>query len=553
MGEHSSKNLDELFGQPEQAGSAPGNALSVLIVDGLEEERRRFRHLLEGAPGATYEILESETGQEALAVVLERRPDCILLSSVLPDMDAMQFLDELAQPADPRPPAVIVTGTDPASVVDALRAGAQEFLSKSAISANELRRAIAYALQRQASAELRRRLEMSERMATLGQLAAGVAHEVNNPAAYALTNLSQLTSQIRDLAESLTVALGSPRDSASPAAQRCFEALENVDEMVNDSLEGVRRINEIMRELQQFARCHPQQARWTDLSQVAHTAVRLTENRLRHRCRVETEIEPTLRFVADEGKLVQIAINLIDNASKAIEIGHEDNFIRISTGADSARSWLVVEDTGRGVPRHIEARIFDPFFTTGSREGGTGLGLTLSLEYARGHNGDLSYERRHPRGARFTLTIPRDTELSIPVARAPMRSETVPIAINRILLIDDEPAILRAYRRVLEPSYSVTVATTAKAAFDLLDDGSSFDAVICDVNMPELSGVEFYRRLELRDPDLARRVVFCSGGVFGEATREFIEATRNPVLHKPLAPEALLDAVNRFLHKRRIA
>jgi CheY-like chemotaxis protein len=84
-------------------------------------------------------------------------------------------------------------------------------------------------------------------------------------------------------------------------------------------------------------------------------------------------------------------------------------------------------------------------------------------------------------------------------------------------------------------------------------DAGRFDAVICDVNMPELSGVDFYRRLELKDPDLARRVVFCSGGVFGEATREFIEATRNPVLHKPLTPEALLDAVGAFLRQRRIA
>jgi CheY-like chemotaxis protein len=257
--------------------------------------------------------------------------------------------------------------------------------------------------------------------------------------------------------------------------------------------------------------------------------------------------------VADEGKLVQIAINLIDNALKALDRGPEDNFIRISTGADSEGSWLVVEDTGRGVAREIERRIFEPFFTTGSREGGTGLGLTLSLEYAREHRGDLTYERRHPRGSRFTLTVPRDTELTVPVARAPMRSEMVPITKNRILLIDDEPAILRAFRRVLEPSYAVSIATTVKEAFELLDEDGAFDAVICDVNMPDLGGVEFYRRLDLKDPDLARRVVFCSGGVLGEASREFIEATRNPVLHKPLAPDALLEAVGSFLQKRRSA
>jgi CheY-like chemotaxis protein len=151
------------------------------------------------------------------------------------------------------------------------------------------------------------------------------------------------------------------------------------------------------------------------------------------------------------------------------------------------------------------------------------------------------------------LTIPRETGLSVPFSRAPLDSRTQPRSFSRVLLVDDEPAILRAYRRVLETHFSVAVAASAGEALSMIGTGEIFDTVVCDINMPELSGVEFYRHLELHDPDLARRVVFCSGGVLGESTRQFIEATRNPVLHKPLAPQALLDALGSFLQKRRSA
>jgi CheY-like chemotaxis protein len=267
---------------------------------------------------------------------------------------------------------------------------------------------------------------------------------------------------------------------------------------------------------------------------------------------VRTNLDPTRRFVADQGKLVQVAINLIDNACKALAGGGGDT-VTVSTGVDGDVSWLCIEDNGHGVSAELRSKIFEPFFTTDERRAGTGLGLTLSREYAERHRGSLVFEPRTGGGSRFVLRVPSDTGLAVPVSRAPRQSERYTTNSNRVLVIDDEPAVLRAFRRVLSPTYAVTVVNDGLEALQKIRESEGFDAVICDINMPQLGGVDFYRQLELTHPELARRVVFCSGGVFGEEAREFIESTRNPVLHKPLAPQALLDALSGFLNRRRSA
>lgn|SRR5690606_25182691 len=123
-------------------------------------------------------------------------------------------------------------------------------------------------------------------------------------------------------------------------------------------------------------------------------------------------------------------------------------------------------------------------------------------------------------------------------------------ATARVLVIDDEPTVLRAFRRVLEPTYTVVLASNGRDALTLLRAGSDFDAVICDINMPVLGGVDFFRQLQLSYPDLAQRLVFCSGGAIGAATLEFIESTQNLVLHKPVSPRILLDTLAGFQSSR---
>lgn len=524
-------------------------AARALVVGGEKGERERLRTLLNEDRGA-YQLESFSTAAKALAAARAGAVDCLFVAAELPDLSTAEFLKQLAASNPSRPlPAVIVFGADPHRVGENIRLGAQDSINLATATREDLMRSVAHARERLASIELRQRLDLAERLATLGRLAAGVAHEINNPAAYALANLSQLRERTRLLRAELAKLTETSRE---PSLAKLGSSLDEIEEMVVDSLEGVNRIATIVGELQQFARSRPHENTWTDLCEVARVAVRLTKNRIRHRCEVRTQLNRTRRFVADQGKLVQIAINLIDNACKAMT-GAPEDAVTVSTGVDGDVSWLSIEDNGHGVSEELRSKIFEPFFTTDERRTGTGLGLTLSREYAERHRGSLDFEPRAGGGSRFVLRVPTDTGLSVPVNRAPRPSGHRSEAHTRVLVVDDEPAVLRAYRRVLSPTYAVTLVNNGREALDRIHDGADFDAVICDINMPQMGGVDFYRQLELNHPELARRVVFCSGGVFGEDAREFIESTRNPVLHKPLEPQALLDALSGFLDRRHPA
>lgn len=521
----------------------------VLIVGGTESDRVQLGSLFAEDTSA-FELELCCTAKEALVLARARQPDCVFVGAELPDQSSTEFLKQLGRVASGRPlPPIIVFGADPSTVKESIRLGAQDCISLDTATRADVMRSVTHARERLASLELRQRLELAERLATLGRLAAGVAHEINNPAAYALANLSQL----RDRTEMLGADLDKLFEAGSKASVAHIRSLlDEIREMVGDSLEGVSRIATIVGELQQFARSRPHENTWTDLCEVARIAVRLTSNRIRHSCEVRTNLAPTRRFVADQGKLVQVTINLIDNACKALA-GAASDAVTVSTGIDGDVSWLCIEDNGHGVREDLRSKIFEPFFTTDERRAGTGLGLTLSREYAERHRGSLDFEPRADGGSRFVLRVPSDTGLAVPVSRAPRQSKLYTTASNRVLVIDDEPAVLRAFRRVLSPTYAVTIVSNGREALQKIKDCDDFDAVLCDINMPQLSGVDFYRQLELTHPELARRVVFCSGGVFSEADREFIESTRNPVLHKPLAPQVLLDALSGFLNRRRSA
>lgn len=541
-------NLGAHAASPYRDDARPAPA-RVLVVGGEKGERERLRSLLEEDASA-YELESCSTAAEALATARVRVPDCLFVAAELPDQSSAEFLKHLAaaNPGRPLPP-VIVFGADQRRTGENIRLGAQDSINLVTATREDLMRSVAHARERLASIELRQRLDLAERLATLGRLAAGVAHEINNPAAYALANLSQLRERTHLLRQNLRKLVdGGPE----PSLANIENSLTEIEEMVVDSLEGVTRIATIVGELQQFARSRPHENAWTDLCEVARIAVRLTKNRIRHRCEVHTQLNPTRRFVADQGKLVQVAINLIDNACKAMT-GAPGDAVTVSTGVEGDMSWLSIEDNGHGVSEDLRSKIFEPFFTTNERRTGTGLGLTLSREYAERHRGSLDFEPRAGGGSRFVLRVPNDTGLSVPVSRVPRRSEVRSAASNRVLVVDDEPAVLRAYRRVLSPTYAVTLVNNGHEALEKIHDSDDFDAVICDINMPQLGGVDFYRQLELNHPELARRVVFCSGGVFGEEAREFIESTRNPVWHKPLEPQALLDALASFLNRQRSA
>lgn len=381
--------------------------------------------------------------------------------------------------------------------------------------------------ERQQAQALRDRLAHTERLAAIGQLAAGVAHEINNPAAYVVANLEAM----RQLVDDMEASKGDSRAMIGEFRQ-----------MLDENLEGMARIRSITGELRNFARIDRSEVDEVCLDKCVLVACKLAFNEIRHRARLVQELGSPPPLVASQGKLAQVVTNLLVNAAQAIPEGDTDaHRITVRTGADTDSVWLVVEDTGRGIPEPVRAQMFDPFFTTKTRTQGTGLGLALCADIVRQHNGELIASNRPQGGARLEMRLPLQTGLrKRPPAVRALNSVVLnkrPPQRHRVLLIDDEPLVLRSLKRLLV-GHEVDVARSGPEGLELLAGATHYDVIFCDLMMPEMDGAAVFSEIESRFPERVRHVVFCSGGVFTKRTKELVERSCRPLVEKPLTLEA---------------
>jgi CheY-like chemotaxis protein len=232
-----------------------------------------------------------------------------------------------------------------------------------------------------------------------------------------------------------------------------------------------------------------------------------------------------------------VFLNLLINAAHAIPEGAADRHrIRVatSTGEDGG-AVIEIEDTGEGIAAARLERIFDPFFTTKPIGVGTGLGLSICRNLVRAMGGEIEVESVPERGSLFRVRLPAAAGEDRP---APSLTPAAPSRRGRILAVDDEPLVANAIRRALAREYEVVTETSPRAALDLAARGS-FDVVICDLMMPEMTGMDFFSELSAVAPDLSERVLFLSGGAFTPAARAFLERARNPCMEKPFDTEQL--------------
>jgi CheY-like chemotaxis protein/two-component sensor histidine kinase len=379
-------------------------------------------------------------------------------------------------------------------------------------------------MERRRIADLQRRLAHTERLASIGQMAAGVAHEVNNPAAYIRANLEAMT---RELAAML------PSDD---------ERTRTMREMLSECLEGIDRIVAIVRDLKGFARTESGDVGMLDLNEVVELACNMTKQELLARARLRKELQPLPRINGDRGTLCQLITNLLMNAAQAIGDGAaEQNTITLRTSAEEDRVLLQIEDSGAGIPEAIRDRIFEPFFTTKARDVGTGLGLSLAAEIVRKHRGQISFTTGSG-GTTFEVRLPVSNDLA--PSRATRAVEEVPRSVRspRVLVVEDEAKLRRVYSRMLQ-GHRVVTAENGRVALDLLRLDSGFDVVICDLTMPEVDGPAVYASLRESNPKLAERMIFCSGGVFTPRAREFLATIPNPVIEKPIPWNRLIGLI----------
>jgi CheY-like chemotaxis protein/two-component sensor histidine kinase len=283
-----------------------------------------------------------------------------------------------------------------------------------------------------------------------------------------------------------------------------------------------------------------------DLGPIIDGALQMAQNQLRHRARI------TRRYAADAvvcghaSRLGQVFLNLLVNAAQAVPDGRADeNEIAITVRTDGGRVLVSVRDTGYGIPESIVERIFDPFFTTKPVGGGTGLGLAICKSIIQSHGGHLRVESAVGVGTTFHVDLPAavgsaqtSAESAAPRPQAARR--------RRVVVIDDEAHICSALRRMLKSEHDVVTYTDAREALETLLGDGHVDAILCDLMMPHLTGMDVHAALCARRPDVARRMVFLSGGAFSQTARAFLQRPDVLSLDKPFTLERLRRALRRL-------
>ncbi|MEO8841232.1 MAG: PAS domain S-box protein [Kofleriaceae bacterium] len=369
------------------------------------------------------------------------------------------------------------------------------------------------------------RMAMADRMLTVGTLAAGVAHEINNPLSYISSNIDVLATELPIL-----ISHGRSRLTGDD-----FHAL------VSDVREGVVRVSGIVRDLLALSR-NDEASGPVDIVAVLALSIKMAHNELRHRARVVQSFPEPLPLVdADASKLGQVFLNLLLNAAQAIAEGHTDqNEVRVSARATERGVVVAIEDTGTGIPENVMPRIFDPFFTTKARGVGTGLGLSISHQIVRSMGGEITVVSTLGRGSTFRVTLPAIT--TQPATHAVAVTVSKPMA-ARVLVIDDEVAVGRAIRLLLAPDNDVLAVTSGQEALARLASGERFDAILCDLMMPDISGIELYNRLARVAPECTSRIIFMTGGAFTQQARDFLANLDRPHVGKPFTEAQLRRAI----------
>lgn len=368
------------------------------------------------------------------------------------------------------------------------------------------------------------RLLMADRMASLGALASGIAHEINNPLTYVFGNLGFLRQRL------------DPQ-----VAHEAHEALSDIEH-------GLSQVRALIRDLRVFS--HPGKATHmaVDLDHVVVATMRLAESTLRGRARIAWKAGDVPPIAGNESQVGQVVLNLLTNAMHAVERSSaEDHRVVIETRGEGDRVLLEVSDTGAGLPKELGERIFEPFVTTKAVGAGTGLGLSVCRSIVSSFGGTIHARPGPERGTTFIVSFRRydapttphhDDDRGAPEAPEPRRA--------RLLVVDDDVRVAQAVARTLD-RHEVVIVIDGEAALREIHQSAPFDLVLCDLMMPGMTGMQLYRAVEHSAPTYAAKFVFMTGAAFSLDAREFVTSTARPLLQKPFAADGLRELVARQL------
>jgi signal transduction histidine kinase len=508
----------------------------ILIADDELTNVRLLERLL---AQAGYQSVRSTTDSRQMRSRYEEfQPDLILLDLMMPHLDGVAVMEQLPIAVGEYVPILVLTADVTAQAKEcALTAGAKDFLTKPFDRTEVLLRIknlldtrfLYRELDRhnrslgQLVAERTERLLQSEKVATMGSLLAGVAHELNNPLAVIIGQ----TTLLRETTKDGPVAARAVKIGA--AADRCARIVKNFLSLV---------------------RQRPTERKAVPLNTVIQEALEMLAYELR-----TDSVEVTLDLAADlpplwadAHQLHQVLVNLVTNAHHAMKRQPSPRRITVATRLDGARGRvrLTIADTGPGIPAEVRDKIFEPFFTTKPAGEGTGLGLSLCRGIIEGHKGTIGIEPATGPGTTVVIDLP-PADRATAAAAAPTAEALRPVSAKRVLVADDEADIAGLLVEVLTGAgHHVDVAADGAAALEHVTR-QQYDLVLSDTKMPLLDGVGLYKELERRAPALCGRIVFLTGDVLDRAKREFLESTGAPFLTRPFDVMEVRRLVHRML------
>ena len=364
--------------------------------------------------------------------------------------------------------------------------------------------------------------EQEQRARSLGIIAAGLAHEINNPLSYTTGNLEYLKQRL-------------------PCPHTPQGLADECQQVLDEALEGAVRIRRIVADLGALSMKDSGELEAVDLEAVINSTLRMADNQLRHRARVVRDYDAAVpRVRGTRTKLGQVLLNLVLNAAQAIPEGrYSEHCITLSVRAAEDGVVLTLSDTGRGIPPDVLPRIFDPFFTTRRGSGGMGMGLAICRDIVTSLGGKISLRSEVGQGTSVEVRLPRAEQ---PEPQPPVRAPAPPCTGKRVLAVDDEPRVLEMLKRLLR-GHELVTAPNGREALERLRADTGFDLILCDLMMPELTGVDVYNTVRDTWPGLQERIVFLTGGAFTPETQRFLQQVGNRLLTKPFEPAHLRELV----------